>query len=110
MKERITPMDSYRCDMLDEHSHVIFPADIIAESLEAAIQHAARILQLSDRGTSPSRCVYAFEVWSDRGRLFPAPLPSSKPALARSNYFPARPPDTISNLPSTPLASANPSL
>ena len=72
-------MDSYRCDMLDEHSRVIFPADIIANSPDAAIQHAAHILQLNNRDASQSRRVCAFEVWSGGGRVSPVPLPSRKP-------------------------------
>ena len=58
-------MHSYRCNMLDEHGHVIFPADIVAKSLDAAVRHAFRIRETSNQGGSPSRRVHAFEVWSD---------------------------------------------
>jgi hypothetical protein len=67
-------MSYYRCNMLDEVGDTLFPADIVAETLDAAIRHAARILNISNQGPSPSRRVYAFEVWSDSGRLFPEPL------------------------------------
>ena len=67
-------MPSYRCNMLGEDGEILFPADIVAGSLSAAIQHASRIRQMSNEGTSYSRRVCAFEVWSDNGRLFPADL------------------------------------
>jgi hypothetical protein len=60
--------------MSDEDGDILFPADIVAESLAGAIQHAAKIRQMSNEGTSCSRRVCAFEVWSDNGRLFPADL------------------------------------
>lgn len=62
--------------MLDEHGRVIFPADIVAETLAAAVRHAFRIRETSHHCASPSRCVYAFEVWSGNGlEHFEAPLP-----------------------------------
>jgi hypothetical protein len=64
-------MPSYRCNMLDEDGEILFPADIVAESLAGAIQHAAKIRQMNNEGTSYSRRVYSFEVWSDNGRLYP---------------------------------------
>jgi hypothetical protein len=64
-------MPHYRCNMLDEGGNILFPADVVAESLAAAIQHAAKIRQMSNQGTSYSRRVCVFEVWSDNGRLFP---------------------------------------
>jgi hypothetical protein len=68
-------MAYYRCNMLDEHDQVIFPADIVAESLDAAVRHAFRIRETSNHGTSSSRRVYAFQVWSDSGPEFPEALP-----------------------------------
>ena len=68
-------MVNYHCNMLDEHDKVIFPADIVAESLDAAVRHAFRIREESNHGTSPSRRVYAFEVWSDSGPEYPESLP-----------------------------------
>ncbi len=73
-------MPYYRCKMLDEDGATLFPADIVAETLDAAIRHAARILNTSNQGPSPSRRVYAFEVWSERGRLFPEPLARTRSA------------------------------
>ena len=64
-------MVNFRCNMLDEHDKVMFPADIVAESLDAAVRHAFRIREESNHGTSPSRRVYAFEVWSDSGPELP---------------------------------------
>ena len=63
-------MPDFRCDMLDEHGHMLFPAEIVAENLDAAIQHASAILRVSNQSSS-SRRVYSFEVWADRTRLFP---------------------------------------
>jgi hypothetical protein len=60
-------MPSYHCNMLDDHGHVIFPADTVAESLAAAIQYASHVREVSNQGASSSRHVYAFEVWSDSG-------------------------------------------
>ncbi|HZD45483.1 MAG TPA: hypothetical protein VE109_05330, partial [Acidobacteriaceae bacterium] len=62
---------SYRCNMLSENGDILFPADIVAESLAAAIQHASNIRRMSNEGTAYSRQVYAFKVWSDNGRLYP---------------------------------------
>lgn len=64
-KERTMP--SYHCNMLDDHGHVIFPADTVAESLDAAIRYASHIREVSNHGASSSQHVYAFEVWSDSG-------------------------------------------
>ena len=67
-------MPSYRCNMLDEDGNIIFPSDIVVESLAAAIQHAFHIRETSNQSTSPPRRIYAFEVWSDSGRQFPQTL------------------------------------
>jgi hypothetical protein len=63
-------MPDYRCKMLDERGNMLFPADITAENLEAAIQHASDVLHSSNRSLV-SRRVYAFEIWSGTTRLFP---------------------------------------
>ena len=34
-------MPDFRCNMLDEHGHMLFPAEIAVENLDAAIQHAS---------------------------------------------------------------------
>jgi hypothetical protein len=63
-------MPDFRCDMLDESGHTLFPAEIVAQDLEAAIRHATDILHMSN--DSSSRYVYSFEVWTRTSRLFPA--------------------------------------
>jgi hypothetical protein len=63
-------MPDYCCKMLDERGGVLFPSDIAAENLEAAIRHASDILRTSNQSAS-SRRVYAFEVWAGSSRLFP---------------------------------------
>ena len=66
-------MPDFRCHMLDERGHMLFPAEIAADDLDAAIQHASAILQASNQSSS-SRRVHSFEVWADVGRLFPPQL------------------------------------
>jgi hypothetical protein len=66
-------MLDFRCKMLDERGGILFSADIAAASAEDAIRHASEVLRTSNQA-SPSRRVYAFEVWSDSSRLFPPPL------------------------------------
>ena len=66
-------MLDFRCKMLDERGGILFSADIDAESVEDAIRYASQVLRTSNQSSS-SRLVYAFEVWSDTGRLFPPPL------------------------------------
>jgi hypothetical protein len=60
----------FRCDMLDERGGILVSADIIAETPEAGIRHAAGILCASNESSSPRR-VNASEVWSGGSRLFP---------------------------------------
>lgn len=67
-------MPDFRCNMLDEHGHMLFPAEIAVENLDAAIQHASEILHASNQFSS-SRRVYSFEVWSGSSRLFPPQMP-----------------------------------
>jgi hypothetical protein len=67
-------MPNFRCNMLDKDGDTLFPADIVAANLSMAIQHGCQILHTSNQGTWPSRRVYAFEVWTDDGRVFPEPL------------------------------------
>lgn len=45
-------MPSYRCKMLGENGDILFPADIVAESLAAAIQHASKIRRMSNEGSN----------------------------------------------------------
>jgi hypothetical protein len=63
-------MPDFRCHMLDERGDTLFPADLTADNLEAAIRHAFDILRTSNEHSS-SRHVYAVEVWSGTSRLFP---------------------------------------
>jgi hypothetical protein len=74
-------MPDFRCDMLDESGHTLFPAEIVAQDLEAAIRHGTDILHMSN--DSSSRYVYSFEVWTGTSRLFPASLPQFGPLGAR---------------------------
>jgi pyruvate/2-oxoglutarate dehydrogenase complex dihydrolipoamide acyltransferase (E2) component len=69
---------NFRCHMLDEHRNILFPADIVAETVSAAIQQGFEILESNNRRPLPSRQVHAFEVWDGDGRVFPQPPP--KPA------------------------------
>jgi hypothetical protein len=66
-------MAEFRCKMLNERGGTLFSADITADTLDGAIQHAAEVLHTSNL-SSPSRRVCAFEVWSGVSRLFPPPL------------------------------------
>jgi hypothetical protein len=43
--------------MLDEHGHMLFPAEIVAENLDAAIEHASAILQASNQSSSSRGCI-----------------------------------------------------
>jgi hypothetical protein len=82
-------MLDFRCNMLDERGHTLFSADIAAENLEAAIEHAADILHTSNQSTS-SRRVYSFEVWSGTTRLFPTPLNTQSVVTGSSRHLPQR--------------------
>ena len=66
-------MLDFSCKMLDERGSILFLADFVAETVEDAIRHASQVLRTSNLSSS-SRRVYAFEVWSNTGRLFPPPL------------------------------------
>jgi hypothetical protein len=73
-------MPDYRCQMLDERGVVLFPADIVAETLDDALRHAFDILRMSNQAPSASRRVYAFEVWAGSSQLFPEPLTAGRDA------------------------------
>ena len=45
-------MPDYRCNMLDQRGDVLFPADIVADDLEAALRHAFDVLRQTNQGTS----------------------------------------------------------
>ena len=63
-------MPDYRCNMLDQRGDVLFPADIVADDLATALQHAFGVLRKTNQGTSLSRRVYALEVWAGTNKLF----------------------------------------
>ena len=62
-------MPEFRCNMLDRRGEVVFPADVVAEDLAAALQHAFEVLR-TNVPSSPSKQVYALEVWADTSKLF----------------------------------------
>jgi hypothetical protein len=62
-------MPEYRCNMLDQRGDVLFPADVVAEDLEAALRHAFDVLR-TNKPPSPSKQVYALEVWAGTDKLF----------------------------------------
>jgi hypothetical protein len=62
---KVRTMLDYHCHMLNERGDILFPADIIAETLDAATRHAFHILQTSNEGASPSERAYGFEVWRE---------------------------------------------
>ena len=66
-------MPNFRCYMLDEHRDILFPTDIIAETVSAAIRRAFGILESNNLSPLSFRQVYAFEVWNADGRVFPEP-------------------------------------
>jgi hypothetical protein len=67
-------MPNFRCNMLDEHGDILFPADIVAETVSAAMRQAFEILESNNLGPVPLRQqVYAFEVWNGNGLVFPEP-------------------------------------
>ena len=75
-------MPEYRCNMLNQHGDILFPSDIVAESLDAALQDAVDVFRKCNEGSSTSRQAYAFEVWSGSTRLFPEPLAARQERVA----------------------------
>ena len=63
-------MPEYRCNMLDQRGSVLFPADIVADDLEAALRYAFEVLRTSNQHASLSTRVYALEVWAGTSKLF----------------------------------------
>ncbi len=63
-------MPDFRCTMLDARGDVLFPADIVAETQTSAIQHARGIQRMSNKASSASNWVCAFEVWFGSRRLY----------------------------------------
>jgi hypothetical protein len=46
---------NFRCHILDEHRDILFPADIVAETVSAAIQQGFEILESNNLRPLPSR-------------------------------------------------------
>ena len=65
-------MPDFRCNMLDEHGHMLFPAEIVAENLDAAIQHASVILRASNQSSSSRRILFIRSL-GRQGPTVPAP-------------------------------------
>jgi hypothetical protein len=63
-------MPDYRCNMLDQRGDILFPADVVADDLEAALRHAFDRLRKSNQRASLSKRVYAVEVWAGTSKLF----------------------------------------
>ena len=61
-------MQDYRCYFLDDADHILFPAEITAEDLEAAKRHAFGIVreQPERRSTKPT----SIEIWQGTIQLF----------------------------------------
>jgi hypothetical protein len=78
-------MPEYRCNMLDRQGDVLFPADVVAEDLEAALRHAFDVLHKSNLSSAASNRVYALEVWAGTSRLFTRELGALVDAVADRN-------------------------
>ena len=63
-------MPDYRCNMLDQRGDILFPADVVADDLEAALRHAFDVLRKSNQGASLSKQVYTLEVWAGTSKVF----------------------------------------
>ena len=61
-------MQEFRCYFLDDHDHILFPAEISADDLEAAKRHAFGIVQEQPekRSTMPT----SIEIWQGTIQLF----------------------------------------
>ena len=61
-------LQDYRCYFLDDADHILFPAEISAEDLEAAKRHAFGIVreQPERRSTKPT----SIEIWQGTIQLF----------------------------------------
>jgi hypothetical protein len=58
-------MRGYRCQMFGEDGEVILPTDIVAESLDTAVQCAFRILHASNERGAGSSWIYGFKIWHE---------------------------------------------
>jgi hypothetical protein len=57
-------MPEFRCDVVDNDGNFLFPADIVAEHLSIAIQHAFDNLCRYNT-VAATEHAYAFELWTD---------------------------------------------
>jgi hypothetical protein len=64
-------MESFRCYFLDNHDHILFPANIVAEDLEAAKRRA--LVLMHEPREKYSSMPTAIEIWQGAARLFPSP-------------------------------------
>ena len=55
----------FRCQMLNEDGGILFPAYIVAESLDVAIQRAFHMRHARNEAASSSERVYGFKVWHE---------------------------------------------
>jgi hypothetical protein len=61
-------MQDFRCYFLDNHDHILFPAEISADDLEAAKRHAFGIVQ--DQPEKHSAMPTSIEIWQGTIQLF----------------------------------------
>jgi hypothetical protein len=61
-------MQDFRCYFLDNHEHILFPAEISAEDLEAAKRHAFNIVQ--EQPERHSVMPTSIEIWQGTIQLF----------------------------------------
>jgi hypothetical protein len=78
-------MPEYRCNMLDRRGDVLFPADVVAEDLEAALRHAFDVLHKSNLSSASSNKVYALEVWAVASKAVTRELGALVDAVADRN-------------------------
>jgi PleD family two-component response regulator len=71
-------MAAFCCKLLDERGGIVVSTDLAAETVDAAIRHAAEAFHKGNKSSS-SRRVYSFEVWSGTSRLFPPQLNPAVP-------------------------------
>jgi hypothetical protein len=73
-------MPSFRCYFIDGRGHIVFPADIDAEDLDAAKHRAFDIL--SAEGSVRSSVVHGLEIWQGKMRLYPDDAVASQDRMA----------------------------
>jgi hypothetical protein len=61
-------VQDFRCYFLDNHEHILFPAEISAEDLEAAKRHAFSIVH--EQPERHSAMPTAIEIWQGTIQLF----------------------------------------